>query len=187
MTFWTKTLTLSCATLLVTSCAITGQQNSSGQQTRRDIATVIEDEQIELDAIKAIFNNDELWSKSDIDIVSFNKTILLVGQTPTLTLKQRAESLVKQAATANRVFNEIRVAAPTSSLTYFGDLSLTSKVKTALFIEDNFDSTKVKVVTEDSEVFLLGLVSKAEAEKAISITRNVSGVKRVIQAFEIID
>jgi len=173
------------ATLMLSGCAVSNNQ-SEGPKTRRDMATVIADEQLELDAIKAVFDSDELWSKSDIDIVSFNKTVLLVGQTPTASLKQKADSLVNNIPGVKRVFNEIRVAAPTSTLTYLGDLSITSKVKTALFIDDNLDSAKIKVVTEDSEVFLMGLLSKEEADKAISITRNVSGVKRVIQAFEIV-
>jgi len=56
-----------------------------------------------------------------------------------------------------------------------------------MLFADNFPSGKIKVVTENSEVFLLGLVSQDEADKAAEIARNVDGVTRVIKVFEIID
>jgi hypothetical protein len=48
------------------------------------------------------------------------------------------------------------------------------------------DSTHFKVVTENSEVFLMGLVTRDEAEKAVNLARHVSGVKKVIKVFEYI-
>ena len=172
----------------LTGCNLTSDNSDSELKTteqRRSIETVIDDEKLERMAIDALYNNRDLWKNSEIEIVSFNKILLLIGQTPTNSLKQKAESLVNSIQGIDKIYNEIRVAAPASSLTYLSDVSLTSKVKTALFSEDDLDSTKIKVVTEDGEVFLLGLVNQAEAEKAIDITRNVSGVKRVIQAFQI--
>jgi osmotically-inducible protein OsmY len=169
--------------LIIAGCATqTGSQAGSS----RSLETFIADEANEIQAVQSIFNNDELWSNSDIEVVSFNRTLLLIGQTPTLSLKQRAEQLVSSIPGIKKIYNEIRVAAPTGSLSYLNDLALTSKVKAALFSKSNLDASKVKVVTEDSEVFLLGLVTQAEAQSAIETARNVSGVKRVIQAFEII-
>ncbi len=172
-----------CAEAVVVGAAGTAVASND----RRTIGTLVEDENIEIKAVKAIFDNDKLWENSDIDITSFNRVILLIGQTPTRSLKQEAEKLVASIPNVKRVYNEIRVAAPTSSLNYFSDITLTTRIKTALFSEDNLDSSQIKVITEDSEVFLMGLVTKQEAAKAIDIARNVSGVKRVIQAFEIIE
>ncbi|HAG41754.1 MAG TPA: BON domain-containing protein, partial [Pseudoalteromonas sp.] len=42
----------------------------------------------------------------------------------------------------------------------------------------------IKVVTENAEVFLMGLVSESESNQAVNIARNVSGVERVIKVFE---
>ncbi|MEC8224892.1 MAG: BON domain-containing protein, partial [Pseudomonadota bacterium] len=42
----------------------------------------------------------------------------------------------------------------------------------------------IKVVTENGEVFLMGLVSDSEANLAVDVARNVSGVERVIKVFE---
>ncbi|NVJ62585.1 MAG: BON domain-containing protein [Gammaproteobacteria bacterium] len=177
-------LGLATGILLITSgCASLMSDNPRD----RSISTIIADEELELAAVKSMFKSDDLWNKSDIDIVSFNRTILLVGQTPTNTLKQKAGELVQKLEDVKKVYNEIRVAAPASSLTYVSDLSLTSKVKTSLFLEDDFNSSNIKVLTEDGEVFLMGLVTSQQATRAIEVARNISGVKRVIQAFEIIE
>ncbi len=40
------------------------------------------------------------------------------------------------------------------------------------------------MVTENGEVFLIGLVTRQEGDHAVEIARHVSGVKRVIKAFE---
>ncbi|PWK47949.1 BON domain-containing protein [Pleionea mediterranea] len=184
----TQLILITTFSFIVTGCNLTSDNSDSELKTteqRRSIETVIDDEKLERMAIDALYNNRDLWKNSEIEIVSFNKILLLIGQTPTNSLKQKAESLVNSIQGIDKIYNEIRVAAPASSLTYLSDISLTSKVKTALFSEDDLDSTKVKVVTEDGEVFLLGLVNQREADKAIDITRNVSGVKRVIQAFQI--
>ncbi|WP_144393707.1 BON domain-containing protein [Pleionea sediminis] len=182
-----KYLLITTLTIAITGCETIGQKGSSSNDLKqRDIATVIDDKGIELEAAQLIFKNDELWKNSEIDVTSFNKTILLTGQAPTRTLKEKAYQIVSKISGVKKVYNEIRVAAPTSSLAYLSDVSLSTKVRTALFVDDDLDSSKVKVVTEDGEVFLLGLMSQTEANKAVDITRNVSGVKRVIQAFEII-
>jgi hypothetical protein len=43
---------------------------------------------------------------------------------------------------------------------------------------------KVKVITEDSDVFLFGYVTPEQSERATEIARNISGVKQVIKGFQ---
>ena len=64
---------------------------------------------------------------------------------------------------------------------------LTTKVKSAMLFSEDFSSGRIKVVSENGEVFLLGLVTQAEAVKAVEITRQVSGVKKVIKVFEYLE
>jgi osmotically-inducible protein OsmY len=83
-----------------------------------------------------------------------------------------------------RIHNQIRIGNLTSITTQTNDVWLTSKVKSALFSSDEVDGNTIKVITENAEVFLMGLVTKKEADTAINITRNISGVNRVFKAFE---
>jgi osmotically-inducible protein OsmY len=84
------------------------------------------------------------------------------------------------------IHNQIRIRPITSITTQSNDVWLTSKVKSTLLASGEVNGKDVKVVTENAEVFLLGLVSVKEADLVVEIVRNISGVDRVIKAFEYI-
>jgi len=172
-----------CAGLMVAGAA-TGAVAS---QDRRTLPTQLEDENIEIKATTALFENDEISKSTNIDVVSYNTNVLLVGQAPTSSLKSKAQAEVEEIEKVNKVYNQIRIAAPISFFAKRNDEYLTSKIKSAMLFSSDFPSAKIKVVTENNEVFLLGLVSKQEAEKAVELARNVDGVSRVIKVFEIIE
>ncbi len=154
---------------------------------RRTVPTQLEDQNIELKSFNALFENDEIWSDTNISVVSFNNTVLMVGQAPTADLKTKATQAIKKIEKVKRVLNQIRIAAPISFFASRNDELLTAKVKSSMLFTSDFPSSKIKVITENSEVFLMGLVTNQEAEKAVEITRNVGGVARVIKAFEYIE
>ena len=43
------------------------------------------------------------------------------------------------------------------------------------------------MVTENGVVYLMGMVSRAEAERIVDVSRSTGGVQKVVQIFEIID
>lgn len=151
---------------------------------RRTAATQLEDETIEVKANKAFDNDEGLRKHTHINVISYNRTVLLIGQAPNEMLRSRAVKLANNVDSVTRVFNQIRIGNVTKLTTRSNDSWLTSKVKVALTAEKNFESSQIKVVTENGEVFLLGLVTQAEANKATEIARNVNGVRQVIKVFE---
>jgi len=160
---------------------------AAASQDRRTVPTQLEDSNIEIKSAAALFKNDEIWKDTNIDVVSYNTIVLLIGQAPTASLKSKAQAEVKKIPKVKKVYNQIRIAAPISFFARRNDEYLTSKVKTSMLFTENFPSGKIKVVTENNEVFLLGLVSESEAEKAVEVARNIDGVTRVIKVFEIIE
>ncbi|GAL21433.1 21 kDa hemolysin precursor [Vibrio maritimus] len=111
-------------------------------------------------------------------------TVVLMGQANTEALSSQLESQVKGLSGVKRVYNQIRIKQPLSFTQISNDSWLTTKVKSALLTDQRLNGVKVKVITEDSEVFLLGYVSKEHADIATELARNVSGVKQVIRAFQ---
>ncbi len=172
-----------CAGLMVAGAA-TG---AAASQDRRTLPTQLEDSNIEIKTVAALLRNDEIWKDTNIDVVSYNTIVLLIGQAPTASLKSKAQAEVEKIAKVRKVYNQIRIAAPISFFARRNDEYLTSKVKTSMLFTGDFPSAKIKVITENNEVFLLGLVSESEAEKAIEIARNTDGVTRVVKVFEIIE
>ena len=83
-----------------------------------------------------------------------------------------------------KIHNQIRVGNPTSFTTRSNDTWITTKVKGRMLNEKALDVTRIKVVTENGEVFLLGLVDRTQADLAVEIARNTAGVRKVIKMFE---
>ncbi|WP_444997542.1 BON domain-containing protein [Aliikangiella sp. IMCC44359] len=171
-----------CSGLIVAGAA-TGAVAS---QDRRPVSTQIEDEKTEISSFASLFKNDELWEDTNISVISYNNVVLMVGQAPTSALKEKATEEIKKVAKSKKILNQIRIAAPISFFASRNDEYLTTKVKSSMLFTSDFKSSKIKVVTENSEVFLMGLVTQQESEKAVDIARNVDGVTKVIKAFEFI-
>ncbi len=171
-----------CAALIVGGVASTAVMTTD----RRTTGVFIEDENIEIKINARWAENKTLAEKSHINAISFNEVVLLVGQTPTPELKRMAAEIARNVPSVKRVHNEIRIAAPNSLITRSGDSYITSKIKTKMTFEKNFDSTAIKVVTENGEVFLMGLVTRDEARTAIAIAKNVDGVQKVYDVMEYI-
>ena len=64
------------------------------------------------------------------------------------------------------------------------DVALTSQVKARMLRDERVPGTKIKVVTEAGVVYLMGLVTKTEAEATTDIARTTSGVAKVVTLFE---
>jgi osmotically-inducible protein OsmY len=153
---------------------------------RRSFGNQIDDQSIEFSAHNNLAKQKALSENTNLHIVSVNGAVLIVGQAPNSYLRDLAVKTVSQVKGVLQVHDQIRIGSTTSITTQTNDIWLTSKVKSALFASDKVNAKDIKVVTENAEVFLLGLVSEKEAEYAIDITRNISGVSRVFKAFEYI-
>ena len=154
---------------------------------RRTTGTMIEDESIELKAGQAFRDDPEINDNAHWNVTSYNTIVLISGEAPTEEMKERMGNLVKGLPKVSHVYNEITIAAPSALVSRSSDSLITSKVKTKLLTLDNFDGTKVKVVTEKGVVYLMGLVTHEESDRATEATRQVGGVQKVVKLFQYID
>ena len=76
------------------------------------------------------------------------------------------------------------VAGPTSIISRANDSWLTTKIKSALAAAEDTDASRINVVTENGVVFMMGLLTRAEADDAVDITRQIQGVQKVVKLFE---
>ena len=149
---------------------------------RRTSGTYVEDENIELKAVK--YMETTLGENAHVNVTSYNRNVLLTGEVPDEAAKANAEAFVKSIENVRAITNEIKVGPKTSISSRSNDTYLTSKVKTKFVTENQFPANYVKVVTENSVVYLLGIVSKTEADAAAEIARNTDGVDKVVKVFE---
>ena len=186
MVILTANLLTGCAAVVVGGAAV----GASAVHERRSVGTMIDDEGIEWKVRMGIDENKPLSSQSHINTISVNGVVLLVGQTPTETFRQQTTTIAQGIAGVRIVHNELEIAAPNSYVTRTSDSYVTSKVKTSLFKvkgHEDFDPTRVKVVTENGTVYLMGILYREEAGDAANQASKVGGVQKVVKLFEYLD
>lgn len=155
---------------------------------RRSAATVLADQTIEVQAVRLYFQNPDVRDHSNISVTSYNFEVLLTGQAATDAVARRFAQLVAGLPRVTRVYNEV-VTGPNASFSRRSqDTLLGSRAKIALadIPLQGFDPLRVKIVVEDGVVFLMGLLTPAEAEATVEKIRRIPGVVRVVRIFNII-
>ncbi|WP_231759768.1 BON domain-containing protein [Microbulbifer elongatus] len=153
----------------------------------RSFGTYIDDQQLETITKVNLRKAHPELKESNIDVTSFNGVILLTGQVSNNDLRNLAGRTAQQVHSVRQVYNEIQVRGTTSVLARTSDTWLTTKVKSVLLTDKEIDSGRIKVVTENGVVYLMGLLTRQEAENAAEKTRTVGGVQKVVKAVEYID
>jgi osmotically-inducible protein OsmY len=153
---------------------------------RRDEKTVLDDETIEMQARVAHFQNPDIRKQSRLAVTSYNHTALITGQARTAEISDRYARLVSNLPDVKQVYNEAEIGPNVSFTQLSTDTYLTSRAKLAIQSIDlpGFDALRVKVVTENGVVYLMGLVTPEEADATADKVRRIPGVKRVVKLFE---
>jgi osmotically-inducible protein OsmY len=154
----------------------------------RTFGSKIDDSLIETKvAVNVAKANPDLDEGSHIIVTSFNGIVLLAGQTPRADLKALAEQAASAVQRVKKVNNELQVMPPSSILARNNDAWLTTKIKTQMLTDNTIPGSRIKVVTENGIVYLLGLVTQQEATRATNLVQGVSGVQKIVKLFEYID
>ena len=169
-----------CGIILVTTAAVSAIDVI---RDRREIGTVWDDNKMELSLRQSISKNEQI-DNSNVSVTAFNGIALLTGEVPDQRAIDQILDLAKSHPDASQVINRIELAGKTNLNSRANDSWITGRVKSAMLTSGTIDATKIKVVTERANVYLMGLVSRSEAEAAVAITRSVPGVVRVIKVFE---
>jgi osmotically-inducible protein OsmY len=173
-----------CAALLVGGAATAGAVHD-----RRSVGTVIDDQALEVAAIDRIYTERDRFGGSRITAVAHNGVLLLAGEVRDEALRLRAGERVQELAGVRRVVNEIAVAEPAGVARISADGALTARIKAGLLGLDvpGFDASRVNVTTVRQEVYLMGLLSRAEADAVVTEVRRMRGVRRVVKVFEYVE
>ena len=154
---------------------------------KRSLGKVIDDETVELRAMVNINAADEQLKASHITVTSYNGYVVIVGQVPSQALKDKASEIVKGVRDVRRIYNELEIAGNTTMLVRTNDNWISTKVKANMLLDSEIQGLRVKVVTENGVVYLLGLASRSEAERIQASASAIKGVEKVVSLFEFID
>lgn len=172
-----KILAITLIGVMLTACSARSLGNKIDDQfIGPEVSRAIKDAHIDLST-----------STSRIVVTSYNGIVLVAGQTPRTELKELAGKAAQSVANAKKIHNELQVTAPTSGLVRSNDALLTANIKTRMLSYNDVPASKIKIVTENGVVYLLGILSRAEASRATAVAQEVSGVQKIVRLFEYID
>ncbi len=151
-------------------------------EDRRTAGTQIDDESIEVRSANRV--NDRFGDRVHVNVTAFNRTALITGEVPDEAARAEVEKIVRAVPTVRGVTNDLQIAGASSLGARTNDSYLTSKVKARLIDSRTVSPLHIKVVTEAGVVYLLGIVTEAEADEAVELARTTGGVRKVVKVFE---
>lgn len=177
-------------TVTLTGCAkiitVTTSEPIQISTNKRTLGTKINDQQLETIARVNLNKASKQLEDAHINIDSFNGLLLLTGQVPNEQLRNLAGDTVGKINSVRQVHNELTAGASTTFQDRSKDSWITTKIKTKL-IASSIQSRRILIITEAQTVFLMGLVSRYEADRITKVAQNTSGVKQVVKVFEYVD
>lgn len=190
----TRLGTLLATTLVLTTtlagCAkiitVTTSEPIQISSNKRTFGTKINDQQLETYSRVNLYKASTQLEDAHINIDSFNGIVLLTGQVPNEDLRNLAGDTVVKINSIRQVHNELTTRSPTDFQARSMDSWITTKIKTKL-VASSIQSRRIRIITEARTVFLMGLVSRYEADRITDVAKNTDGVQQVVKVFEYID
>lgn len=170
------------ATIIASAAVVT-----KSAKDPRSVGRQIDDGILEARVSSAINKNKEIRCNTHIITTAYAGKILFTGQAMDLLLAEKAKQIATKIEGVQVVYNEIRKAKPINSSLSSKDVWITTKIKSKIFINNSVKLLSVKVLTEDEEVFLFGVLKKEEGDSIAKIASETDGVKRVITVFSYLD
>ncbi|MDO5056102.1 MAG: BON domain-containing protein [Lautropia sp.] len=170
-----------CFGLAVTGAAI----GTVAVMDRRSIGAQTEDQTIELRGARSLNEQINRAPDAAVSVTSFNRRVLLTGQVPSEAVRIQAEETVRaRVPNIKDIYNELEIKPVENFSGETRDTTLTAQVKAGMVRERHLTASAIKVVTEGSVVYLMGVVTREEGQRAAIVASQVAGVKKVVTLFE---
>ncbi|MDT0596572.1 BON domain-containing protein [Glaciecola petra] len=154
---------------------------------RRTLGTQIDDKTTSARVSTAINKIADIEELADISVNVYNGQVLLTGQSSTQSLIDSAAQAAESVQHVLKVHNQIRLGQPIATTSTVNDIWLGTKIRALMSTNKRVPLLKLDLIVEDSEVFIMGRLTKAEASAAVDLVRNVDGVTKVIRVMELVN
>jgi osmotically-inducible protein OsmY len=134
--------------------------------------------------IATAIRSDEELANSHIEVSCFDYQVLLTGQVKTQKLRKKAGDIAANTSGVEHVYDFIEERKPVSGQEALQDAWITTRVKSEIVASAEIDPSKLKIVTENGIVYLMGIVSRKQAKQITDIARYTPDVEHVVQIFK---
>jgi len=149
---------------------------------RRTSGAMLEDQSVELKLSTRI--RDALGERVHVNVASYNRKVLLTGETPDPQDKERIAEIAKSVDNVSGVWNEVGVTPISTLSERTSDAVISGRVKAELIDAKDLFSNAFKIVTERGTVFVMGRITPREAKRVAGLVSAVSGVNKVVLVHE---
>jgi osmotically-inducible protein OsmY len=180
-----------CTSLLMSGCAevinATTSKPIEMKANERTMGAKLNDNEIETASKVNIKKADPQLEHAHVSIDSFNGIVLLTGQVPSDELRNLVADTVYKLNPVREIHNELVVSEPTNFAARSQDAWISTKIKAQLLADSETESRRVHFVTENQAVFLMGIVTHAEADRIVNMVSHTADVQKVVKVFEYVD
>ena len=171
----------SCSPILQGAAAVTTVATMSND--RRSAGEIIDDKTLNFN-LSNIVRKDAILEDMHINFMVYNKAVLMLGEAPSIEARDYLEKQIKQKIPKIRKFiNEVSVMPNSSYLSRAKDGIITVQVEALFLDQEVFHPSHVRVMTERKTVYLMGSVTKREAEHATNLATKAKNVDKVVKLF----
>lgn len=150
---------------------------------RHNLQKNLNDQYISMMAARKIYTENDRYKNTNVSIATFNNEVLITGEVENQQQRQEIESIVRNVADIKKLHNLTTISSPSSAIVRMSDAWITAKIKAQLLAINDMEQGKIKVVTENGNVYLMGIVFPEQADTAVEIARTTQGVQSVIKIF----
>ena len=157
---------------------------------RRSTGTVLNDQSLEYEVIGNIRSDPSFGENDHIKVEVHQGVVLLAGETVSEENKILATQLAEKPRLTERVVNDLKIGERSGFGGKLDNSWLTTKVNSILITENPVsgnDASRVKVVSSQNTVYLMGLVTREEGGAIAEVVRNIGGVEKVVKIFDYTD
>lgn len=154
---------------------------------RRTFGAYVDDQRLETVIKVNLRKADPALAEANINVLSFNGVVLLTGEVPSSDLRQAAGEIVRSINKVRQVHNELLVKSNSTFFSRSNDNWLATKLRSKILANRDIESERVKLVVENRVVFLMGLLTREEANLVSEIAAQTEGVEKVVRVIEYIE
>jgi osmotically-inducible protein OsmY len=154
---------------------------------KRTFGAYLDDQRLEAMIQVNLRKADPHLAEAHINVMSFNGVVLLTGEVPSNDLRQAAAETVRAISKVRQVHNELLVQGNTTLFSRTNDNWIATKLRSKVLASRDIESERVKLVVENRVVFLMGLLTREEANLVSGIAAETSGVEKVVRVIEYIE
>ena len=171
----------SCAPIVQGAAAVTTVATMSND--RRSAGEILDDKTLDLN-LSNIVRKDTILKGMHINFMVYNRAALMVGEAPSAEARDYLEKQIKKKAPQMKnLINEVAVMPNIGYLSRAQDGIITVQIEALFLDQEVFHPSHVRIMTERRIVYLMGSVTKREAEHATNLATKAKNVDKVVKLF----